>query len=86
MAGVIKYKAMTLLGQRVLRREIRAAGAGASGVREILLHWQDAAIGQPTEWPAGTTTSRIITGNERRGTLQILVAEHVVDLTEFYKD
>lgn len=83
MADVIKYKSVTYQGARALVREIRKAGP--SGEREILVHWIDAAIGQVDQYPAGTTTSRTITGNERRGTYRVLVAEHVVDTAEFYK-
>ncbi len=83
MADRVKYRSTTYLGQRCLVREIREAGT--DGVREILHHWLDAAKGQPVEYPAGTTTSRTITGNQRRGTYRELTAEHVVNTTEFYK-
>ena len=83
MADRIKYLSTSYLGQKAFRREVRKAGP--QGERVILTHWVDAAIGQPIEHPAGTTTLRRITGTERRGTLVILEEDHVVELADWMK-
>jgi len=76
MAAKTTTRKVTYLGVPAKVTEIRKAGA--NGEREIRIEWLAKAVGQPIEWAAGTVTSRVITGNALRGTLQVLVAEHVV--------
>lgn len=67
----------TYLGVPAEVKEIRQAGP--TGEREVRVKWLATATGQAIEYPAGTITSRTITGTERKGTFRTLVAEHIVD-------
>jgi hypothetical protein len=67
---------VTYLGVPAKVTEIRQAGA--NGEREIRIEWLGDAIGQPIEHPAGTVTSKTVTGNALKDTFKILVPEHVV--------
>ncbi len=70
----VTIRKVTYLGQRAELKEIPLGG----GVKEVRMHWIDAAIGQPIEWPAGTVTSRTIKGNFLKGTGVVLNETHVV--------
>lgn len=72
MAKTLPTRKVSYLGVPALVKEIRQAGP--SGEREVRTQWL--ADGQ---WPAGTVTSRIITGNFTRNTGQVLVDTHIVD-------
>jgi hypothetical protein len=76
MATKTITRKVTYLGTPAIVTEIRQAGA--NGEREIRIEWLGNAVGQPIEWAAGTVTSRTITGNALKGTLKVLVSEHVV--------
>lgn len=76
MAKTTTTRQVTYLGQRAEVKEIPLGG----GVREVRIHWIDAAIGQPIEYPAGTVTSRTIKGNALKGTLVVLNETHVVEV------
>lgn len=77
MAKTMPVKKMTFLGARAEVKEIRQAGA--DGVREFRYRWLDRAIGQTTEWEAGTVISRTIKGNSHRGTFEVLTDWHQID-------
>jgi hypothetical protein len=51
---------------------------GASGRRTRYTWWLAKAVGQDTEWEAGTLTARTVTGNANRGTYEVIMGTQEV--------
>jgi hypothetical protein len=76
MAKTTSTRQVTYKGQRAEVKTIPLGG----GVQEVRVHWIDAAIGQPIEYPAGTVTSRTVKGNFLKGNLIVLHDTHIVEV------
>jgi len=74
---VMPTRRVTYLGSRCDVKEIRQAGA--NGEREFRMRWVDAADPRNGGYPAGTITSKTVTGNALKGTLATLIDTHIVE-------
>lgn len=53
---------------------------GAHGRRTTYHWWIEKAVGQDTEWEAGTLTARTVTGNPYGSTYEVLAESHIVTI------
>lgn len=78
MASKDRVQKVTYFGRRAEVKTILVAGA--HGEREIRIRWIDAADERNGGHPAGTVTSRTVTGNMLKGTFKTLVEAHTVEV------
>lgn len=76
MASKTTTRKVTYLGRRAEVTEIRTGGPTSE--REVQTRWIDDAHERNGGYPAGTVTSRTITGNFTKGTGVVLVETHVI--------
>lgn len=53
---------------------------GAHGRRTTYHWWIEKAVGQNTEWEAGTLTARTVTGNPYGSAYEVLAESHIVTI------
>jgi len=67
---------VTYLGRRAEVTETRYAGA--KGLREVRVRWIDSATEANGSYPAGTVVRRLVKGDVRDGTFQVIEGPEVV--------
>lgn len=68
---------VTYLGRRAQVWEYRTAGPASE--RTVFVRWIDDAHERSGGYPAGTVTAKVVKGNFKKGTGEVLVPTYVVE-------